>query len=157
MFFLAVVFGGFLLLRSQGNALDQKQDDDSWKNHPALAEPDGKSHRGDKMVAADIKDQRVLNELGRRYKATKRLRVNPDGISGAEDFEKRQEYLLRLLDHYWFSEQRIVGMTRARKSRQSLVRLATMRSVLTSREVEIRFAFGFMTVASSYAFYAMGY
>ena len=26
---------------------------DNWKNHPALAEPDGRSHRGDKMVAAD--------------------------------------------------------------------------------------------------------
>jgi hypothetical protein len=113
MLFFAIVFGGSLLVRSQGNALGQKQADDSWKTHPALAEPDGKSHRGDQMVAADMKDQRVLDELSRRYKATQGLRVTPDGISGGEDFEKRQEYLLRLLDHYWFSDKRLLGMTRA--------------------------------------------
>lgn len=113
LFFFAIVFSGFFSLRSQEFAIGQKQADDSWKNHPALAEPDGTSHRGDKMVAADIKDERVLDELSRRYKATKRFRINPDGISGADDFERRQEYLLRLLDHYWFSKERLVGMTRA--------------------------------------------
>ena len=92
------------------------KDDDSWKKHPALAEPDGTSHRGGKMVAAEIKDPRVLKELGRRFRETKMLRVvEKDGkriTEGTEDFEKRQEYLLRLLDHLWFSKQRIVGMKR---------------------------------------------
>jgi hypothetical protein len=91
--------------------------DEGWRQHPALAEPDGESHRGDKMIAADIKDPRVLKELSRRFRAAKQLRlIEKDGrvtVSGAEDFERRQEYLLRLLDHYWFSKQRLVGMTRA--------------------------------------------
>ncbi|MEQ8787507.1 MAG: hypothetical protein RIC55_14480 [Pirellulaceae bacterium] len=79
------------------------KDDDSWKKHPALAEPDGRSHRGDKMVAAEIEDPRVLKELSRRFRATRK---------GFEDFELRQEYLLRLLDYYYFSKRRIVGMKR---------------------------------------------
>src|SRR5436190_19732934 len=83
--------------------------DESWKKHPALAEPDGKSHRGHQMVAADIKDPRVLKELSRRFREAKALRfVEKNGkqvVVGAEDFEKRQEYLLRLLDYYWFSKQ----------------------------------------------------
>jgi hypothetical protein len=90
--------------------------DDDWKKHPALAEPDGESHRGDKMIAAEIKDPRVLIELSRRFREAKPLRiVEKDGkevVVGAKDFEKRQEYLLRLLDYYWFSKQRLVGMTR---------------------------------------------
>lgn len=73
-------------------------------SHPALAEPDGKSHRGGEMVAADIDDSRVLSELSRRFRQTSQDRFS-------EDFEKRQEYLLRLLDYYWFSKPRIIGMT----------------------------------------------
>jgi hypothetical protein len=34
-------------------------------------------------------------------------------VVGAGDFERRQEYLLRLLDHYWFSAPRLAGMSRA--------------------------------------------
>jgi hypothetical protein len=88
-----------------------------WKQHPALAEPDGKSHRGDRMVAATIEDPRVLAELSRRFQQTKPLQLVRHGkgleVRGAEDFERRQEYLLRLLDYYYFSKERLPGMTRA--------------------------------------------
>ncbi len=112
---LLLVAAGLLICQHGLQGQDAK-DDDSWKKHPALTEPDGKSHRGDKMVAEEIKDPRVLKELGRRFRETKALRVvekNGKRIAeGSEDFEKRQEYLLRLLDHFWFSKQRIVGMQR---------------------------------------------
>jgi hypothetical protein len=69
------------------------------------------------MVGASIDDQRVLMELSRRFRQTKPLQLVKRGdtceVSGAEDFEKRQEYLLRLLDYYWFSKQRVLGMTRS--------------------------------------------
>ena len=68
-------------------------------DHPALAVPDGESHRGGPMVGADIDDPRVLDELSRRYRTEK-------------DFERKQEYFLRLLDHYLFSRDRLTGMTR---------------------------------------------
>lgn len=91
--------------------------DESWKSHPALAIPDGRSHRGEPMLGADIKDPRVLVELSRRFRETDRfllVKVGDEWIfRGAEHFEKRQEYLLRLLDHYLFSKQRLTGMTRA--------------------------------------------
>jgi hypothetical protein len=68
------------------------------------------------MVGADIDDQRVLAELSRRFRRTKPLELvsqrGQAAVRGAEDFESRQEYLLRLLDHYLFSKQRLVGMTR---------------------------------------------
>jgi hypothetical protein len=87
-----------------------------WRLHPALAEPDGRSHRGDRMAAANVDDPRVLAELSRRFRATEPLRLTRRGqdptIRGAGDFERRQEYFLRLLDHYWFSKQRLVGMDR---------------------------------------------
>ena len=67
--------------------------------HPALAIPDGKSHRGGREIAADLEDPAVLAELGRRYRVEK-------------DFERRQEYFLRLLDHFLFSRDRLSGMTR---------------------------------------------
>jgi hypothetical protein len=79
-----------------------------WQSHPALIPPDGKSHRGDKRTPP-IADQRVLDELSRRFRATKELSL--DG-KGAEDFEIRQEYFLRLLDHYLFEKNRLKGMTR---------------------------------------------
>lgn len=67
--------------------------------HPALEVPDGESHRGGPMVAADIEDPAVVEELGRRYRSEK-------------DFERGQEYFLRLLDHFLFSKDRLTGMTR---------------------------------------------
>jgi hypothetical protein len=76
------------------------------------------------MVAAGIKDPRVLKELSRRFRAAKPLRLVEKGgrvtVRGADDFERRQEYLLRLLDHYWFvisSRMRRPRRLRARRSR----------------------------------------
>jgi hypothetical protein len=115
--FSAIAFAGFLVLRSVVSGLGHDQQNESWRNHPVLLEPDGYSHRGGKMVAPEIKDERILAELSRRYKATRPLRITNDGMTGAEDFERRQEYLLRLLDYYWFSEKRLVGMTRAEVER----------------------------------------
>jgi hypothetical protein len=67
-------------------------------------------------VAADIDDPRILAELSWRYRRTNPLELVPRrgevAVRGAEDFERRQEYLLRLLDYYWFGKQRLVGMTR---------------------------------------------
>jgi hypothetical protein len=68
-------------------------------DHPALAVPDGESHRGGPWVGADIDDPRVLDELSRRYRTEK-------------DFERDQEYFLRLLDYYLFSRDRLTGKTR---------------------------------------------
>ncbi len=65
--------------------------------HPALARPDGKSHRGDTMVGNTLTDPTALQELGRLYQKEKA-------------FEARQEYLLRLLDYYLFSQNRLKGM-----------------------------------------------
>jgi hypothetical protein len=114
---LGVVTGGLLVLPRQAGVLRNVPGDEGWKDHPALAEPDGRSHRGDRMVAAGIDDPRVLLELSRRFRRTEPLRLVRRGgettVSGAEDFERRQEYLLRLLDYYWFSKPRLVGMTRA--------------------------------------------
>src|SRR5438874_1807050 len=104
---LGVLAGGFSLRPTQGSSPRAGTDDD-WKNHPALAEPDGQSHRGDTTVAADIDDPRVLAELVRRFRQTEPLRLASRGgrtvVRGAGDFEKRQEYLLRLLDYYWFGK-----------------------------------------------------
>jgi hypothetical protein len=115
LLFVGILIGAFSLLPAQKYVCRSGTTDDSWKNHPALAEPDGQSHRGDKMVAADINDPRVLAELSRRFRETKPLQLVEQGgktiVRGAEDFEKRQEYLLRLLDYYWFSRPRIVGKT----------------------------------------------
>lgn len=114
LFFLAVVAGGFAVLPSQENGRRSRLVYDKWNSHPALAEPDGRSHRGDKMVAADIEDPPIVVELGRRFRQTNPLQFTPQGrIKGAEDFERREEYFLRLLDYYWFSKPRLVGMTRA--------------------------------------------
>jgi hypothetical protein len=74
---------------------------DDWQSHPALSPPDGESHRGDKRLPP-IRDQRILDELSRRFR----------GLQGEDDFEVRQEYFLRLLDHYLFEKNRLVGMTR---------------------------------------------
>lgn len=72
----------------------QQSTADDWKSHPALRPPDGKRHRGDPMVAGDIDDIRVLEELSRRFKMT-----------------RDPEYFLRLLDYYLFSKNRLVGLS----------------------------------------------
>jgi hypothetical protein len=114
LLFLGVVAAGFAVLPPREDVRRPRPADDKWKSHPALAEPDGRSHRGDQMVAADVGDPRVLAELSRRFRQTQPLQLTPQGaVRGAEDFERRQEYLLRLLDYYWFSKPRLVGMTRA--------------------------------------------
>ncbi len=113
LLFLGAVTGGLAVLPPQGDVRGRRPADDGWEGHPALAEPDGRSRRGDKAVAADAGDPRVLAELSRRFRQTKPLQLTPQGdVRGAEDFERRQEYLLRLLDYYWFSKPRLVGMTR---------------------------------------------
>jgi len=68
--------------------------------HPALLPPDGQSHRGDKLVGHTLKGSEDLLALGKLYQDAKRS-------------ELRQEYFLRLLDYYWFSEQRLIGMKRS--------------------------------------------
>ena len=85
----------------------QEATDDRLLRHPALAEPDGVSHRGDRMVAANISDARIVAELSRRFRATRPT------LAGQGEFERRQEYLLRLLDYYYFSGHRLTGKTRA--------------------------------------------
>ena len=67
--------------------------------HPALLPPDGQSHRGDRMIGDTLNKDEVL-KLGKLYQY-------------ATGFEERQEYFLRLLDYFWFSERRFIGMTRA--------------------------------------------
>src|SRR5262245_708881 len=141
LLFLGVLVGGFSILPGWVAPPRNATADGSWQNHPALAAPDGQSHRGDKMVAAEISDPRVLAELIRRFHQTKPVRLTEqDGktvVREAEDsekrqkyflrsdglvvgwrdrrtggdFEKRQEYFLRLLDYYWFSKPRLLGMT----------------------------------------------
>lgn len=64
---------------------------------PALQPPDGKSHRGDKMVGDQLTDPKDIAALGKLYRE-------------AKDFEIRQEYFLRLLDYFWFSKERLIGM-----------------------------------------------
>ncbi|HEY7427975.1 MAG TPA: hypothetical protein VH682_27325 [Gemmataceae bacterium] len=115
LLWLGLLVGGFSLLPSQACIHRNNILDGNWKNHPVLAEPDGQSHRGGKMVAADINDPRVLAELIRRFRQTTPLELVEQGdtidVRGAEDFEKRQEFFLRLLDYYWFSKPRLIGMT----------------------------------------------
>src|SRR5262245_4173664 len=76
--------------------------DDDWRQHPALMEPDGVSHRGDKMIADDVRDPRIIAELSRRFRATQAMRFANQQWTGTDGFERRQEYLLRLLDFYHF-------------------------------------------------------
>lgn len=116
LLFIGVVIGGLSLFLSLENDRQSKPSEDDWKNHPVLAEPDGESHRGDKQLGADIHDPRILAELSRRFRATTPLRIVQEGarttVRGADDLGRRQEYLLRLLDYYWFSKRRLVGMAR---------------------------------------------
>jgi hypothetical protein len=96
---------------------DLKVREGDWRSHPALTVPDGRSHRHGKILVGDnVNDPRVLAELSRRFRATKELafiKVGNDWkLRGEQDFEIRQEYFLRLLDHYWFSKDRLTGMTR---------------------------------------------
>jgi hypothetical protein len=97
-----------------GGGLKERKSD--WRSHPALAEPDGQSHRHGRMLGDKINDPRVLDELSRRFRATRELRFVKSGdawkLEGGGDFEYRQEYFLRLLDYYWFSKDRLTGMTR---------------------------------------------
>jgi len=69
----------------------------SAESNPALSPPDGISHRGDKMVGDNLTDLKDVAALGMLYRE-------------AKGFEIRQEYFLRLLDHFWFSQQRFTGM-----------------------------------------------
>jgi hypothetical protein len=151
--------GGFSLLPAQTN-IRPNTTEDSWKEHPALAEPDGQSHRGDRMVAADINDPRVLAELIRRFRQTKPLELVEQGdnidVRGTEDFEKRQEYLLRLLDYYWFSKPRLIGMTWAEVDKifGPLGPVAKAASISAGRDT---FYLWFKEGRVSDAYYAMGY
>lgn len=89
--------------------------DEAWRQHPALADPDDRSHRGGKMVAADIDDPRVLVELSRRFKAADAADRSEDTrgwLHKGRNFQLRQEYLLRLLDYYHFSQDRLTGKTK---------------------------------------------
>ena len=104
----AILFPWTAALLAVGCGSPRPQDEPpDWRVHPALVEPDGQSHRGDKMVAAGVDDPRVLEELSRRFK------------SSENDFEKRQEYLLRLLDYYLWgknpehsnTDNRLLGMS----------------------------------------------
>jgi hypothetical protein len=113
LLFLGVVVAAFAILPSQ-EKVQRHLLAEGWMHHPALAEPDGRSHRCDRMVAADIQDSRVLAELSSRFRQTEPMQLTPDGeIRGTRDFERRQEYLLRLLDYYWFGKPRLIGMSRA--------------------------------------------
>jgi hypothetical protein len=96
---------------------DLRAREDDWRSHPALAAPDGRSHRHGRVLVGDkIDDPRVLAELSRRFRATQELRFATMGdawkLEGERDFEIRQEYFLRLLDFYWFSMDRLTGMPR---------------------------------------------
>ena len=68
-------------------------------SHPALSPPDGVSHRGGKMVGDSLTKWEDVVAFGKLYQTTK-------------EFEVRQEYFLRLLDYFWFSKRRIIGMKR---------------------------------------------
>jgi hypothetical protein len=96
--FIAALLGAFHLICAGSGCYRRNADDDSWRRHPALSEPDGKSHRFDRTLPK-IDDPRILTELSRRFRDT-----------GTDDFERRQEYLLRLLDYYYFDDpNRLVG------------------------------------------------
>jgi hypothetical protein len=95
-----LVFQGLLALAGCNLAGEDSSPLASPSDHPALAPPDGESRRGGPMVAADVADPQVLDELSRRYRTER-------------DFERKQEYFLRLLDHYLFSRDRLTGMNRA--------------------------------------------
>jgi hypothetical protein len=48
---LGALFAGTLLLPSQATVRRSGPPDEAWKNHAALAEPDGQSHRGTRWSA----------------------------------------------------------------------------------------------------------
>jgi hypothetical protein len=77
-------------------------------------------------------------------------------LVGEEDFEKRQEYFLRLLDYYWFSKPRLVGMTRA-EVEQVFGRLGadSERAFISAGRDTL--CLWFKDGRVSGAFYAMGY
>jgi hypothetical protein len=112
------------------------------------------------MVAAAIDDPRILLELSRRFRRTEPLRLVRQGgettVAGAEDFEMRQEYLLRLLDYYWFSKPRLVGMTREEVEGVfgPLGPVAGRASISAGRDT---LCLWFKGGRVSDAFYAMGY
>jgi hypothetical protein len=158
----ALVVSGYSLLPTGSTVIRNALVNESWKLHPALAEPDGRSHRGDKLVADQIADRRVLAELIRRFRQTKPLCLaERDGqtlLLGTNDFERRQEYFLRLLDYFWVSKNRLVGMTRAEVEAifGPLTYCPVMEGVFLSAgrdSLIIYFADG--KVSSAY--YAMGY
>ncbi len=66
----------------------------------ALVPPDSGSHRGGKMVGDKLTNPDDLLALGKLFQQSK-------------DLETRQEYFLRLLDYFWFSKKRLIGMKRA--------------------------------------------
>lgn len=147
LIFLGMVAAGFAVLPSPEGVRRRHPADDKWKNHPALAEPNGRSHRGDKMVAANVEDPRVLDELSRRFRQTKLQ---------DEDFGRQQEYFLRLLDYYWFSKPRLVGMNRAEVEEifGPLGRDPERADISAGRDV---LCLWFKNGRVSDAFYAMGY
>jgi len=88
------------------------QTTDEAEAHGVLLPPDGKSHRGDKMVG-DKATAEELKELSERYKTLTMKMANAGQVMNAMPyFENQQEYFLRLLDYYLFSKNRLVGMTR---------------------------------------------
>jgi hypothetical protein len=162
-----MVVAGFLVLSSQrsvgrNDRVVKRNNpvDEEWKNHPALEEPDGRSHRGDKMVAADIDDPRILLELSRRFRQTKPLQLvqqsDKPTVQGFGNFERRQEYLLRLLDYYWFSKPRVLGMTGAQvEGIFGPLESKDGRDCISGGRDTVYFSFKNGRV--SYVFYAMGY
>jgi hypothetical protein len=155
-----MVMGGFLVLSPQGSTRRNGLVAEEWTNHRALSEPDGHSHRGDRMVAADVNDPRIVRELSRRYRQTEPLHLVQQGgettVRGAEDFERRQEYLLRLLDYYWFSKPRLVGMRRTEvEGIFGPFRLSGGRASISAGRDTLYLWFKEGRVSG--AFYAMGY
>jgi hypothetical protein len=117
------------------------------------------------MVAADIDDARVLRELSRRFQGTQPMRREKHGqewvIAGWEDFERRQEYFLRLLDYYHFSKDRLTGKTREEVERifgpGTRVNPAEHPSALKWNAGRDTFIVYFDKDRATGAFYAMGY
>ena len=157
---LVLLIGALFFLAAQKGIRQSAPLDNAWKNHPALAKPDGQSHRGGKMIAARISDPRILAELSKRFRQTEPLQLVANkgkvAVSGGEDFERRQEYLLRLLDYYWFSRPRLVGMTRAQVEEIfGPLRPEAERAYITGGRDT--FYLWFKKGRVSDAFYAMGY